>query len=57
LQYTIRIIVFNLQVATTLLVAGPTLTLWIHTQVLLKQCCFSSSQDSLEEQQMAIDHQ
>jgi len=28
----------------------------IHTQVLSKQCCFSSSQDSLEEQQLAVGH-
>jgi len=29
----------------------------IHTQVYSKQCCFSSSQDSLEEQQLAVGHQ
>jgi len=31
--------------------------IWIHTQVLSKQCCFTSSQDSLEEQQLAVGHQ
>ena len=28
----------------------------IHTQVLSKRCCFTSSQDSLEEQQLAVGH-
>jgi len=27
------------------------------TQVLSQQCCFSSSQDSLEEQQLAVGRQ